>query len=71
MWFDADAMGIAVSERRLKFPPKLGRHIYTDIEIAEALKLLSEINNDQRVSEKTGVPCSTPNWHRRFRLILP
>ena len=38
MWFDADAMGIAVSERRLKFPPKLGRHMYTDIEIAEALE---------------------------------
>jgi len=30
--------------------------IYTDREIAEALQLLREINNCQRVSEKTGIP---------------
>ena len=39
--------------------------------IAEALQLLSEINNNQRVSERTGVPRSTLNWYRHFRLILP
>jgi len=39
--------------------------------IAEALQLLSEINNNQRVSKKKGVPRSTLNWYRHFRLILP
>jgi len=66
MWFAADAMGIAVSDRGLKFPPKLRRHMYTDREIAVVLQPLSEINNDQRVSEKTGVPCSTLKWYVVF-----
>ncbi len=45
--------------------------MYTDRQKAEALQLLSEINDNQRVSERTGVPRSTLNLYRHFRLILP
>ena len=63
-----DAVGKVMSERRLKFPPKLRRRMYTDRQKAEALQLLSEINNNRRVSERTGVPRSTLNqWRIRYQ----
>lgn len=61
-----DAVGKAMRERRLKFPPKLRRRMYTDRQKAEALQILSEINDNQRVSERTGVPRSTLNRYRHF-----
>ena len=63
-----DVIGKAMSERRLQFPPKLRRRMYTDRQKAEALQLLSEINNNRRVSERTGVPRSTLNqWRIRYQ----
>ena len=63
-----DAVGKAMSERRLTFPPKLRRRMYTDRQKAEALQLLSEINDNQRVSERTGVPRSTlSQWRIRYQ----
>ena len=42
--------------------------MYTDRQKAEALRLLSEVNNNRRVSERTGVPRSTLNqWRIRYQ----
>lgn len=42
--------------------------MHTDRHKAEALQLLSEINNNQQVSERTGVPRSTLNqWRIRYQ----
>jgi len=61
-------VGKAMSERRLKFPPKLRRRMYSDRQKAEALRLLSEINDSRRVSERTGVPRSTlSQWRIRYQ----
>jgi len=38
--------------------------MYTDRQKAEALQILSEINANQRVSERTGVPRSTLSQRR-------
>ena len=68
MWLATDAMGMVMSERRLKFPPKLRRRMYSDRQKAEALQLLSEINDNRRVSERTGVPRSTlSQWRIRYQ----
>ncbi|MCZ0940648.1 MAG: transposase [Caldilineaceae bacterium] len=68
MQLATDAMGKVMSERRLKFPPKLRRRMYSDRQKAEALQLLSEINDSQRVSERTGVPRSTlSQWRIRYQ----
>ena len=50
-----DAVGKAMSERRLKFPPKLRRRMYTDRQKAEALQILSEIDDNQRGSGQLSV----------------
>lgn len=63
-----DAMGMVMRERRLKFPPKMRRRMYSDRQKAEALRLLSEINDNRRVSERTGVPRSTlSQWRIRYQ----
>lgn len=63
-----NAVGKAMREGRLKFPPKLRRRMYTDRQKAEALQILSEIDDNQRVSERTGVPRSTLNqWRIRYQ----
>ena len=49
-----------MSERRSKFPPKLGWRTYTDREMAETLQLFSKKNNHQRASEKTRGPSQHP-----------
>lgn len=68
MQLATDAVGKAMSERRLKFPPKLRRRMYSDRQKAEALRLLSEINDSRRVSERTGVPRSTlSQWRIRYQ----
>ena len=42
--------------------------MYTDRQIAQALQLLSELNNNQQASEETGVPRSTLNqWRGRYQ----
>lgn len=57
-----------MTERVLKFPPRLRRRMYSDRQIAQALQLLSELSNGQRASEKTGVPRSTLNqWRIRYQ----
>ena len=51
-------------KRKLIFPPKLRRRMYTDKQIAQALQILSELKNNQLASEKTGTPRSTLNLRR-------
>ena len=59
---------MALKKRILKFPPTLRRRIYTDRQIAQALQLLSELNNHQRAAEKTGIPRGTLNqWRSRYQ----
>jgi len=42
--------------------------MYTDRQIAQALQLLSELNDNQQASEETGVPRSTLNqWRSRYQ----
>jgi len=46
----------------------LRRRMYSDRQKAEALRLLSEIDDNQRVSERTGVPRSTlSQWRIRYQ----
>ena len=55
-------------KRSLKLPPTLRRRIYTDRQIAQALQLLSELNNNQQASEQVGIPRSTLNqWRIRYQ----
>lgn len=43
--------------------------MYSGRQKAEALQLLSEINDNQRVSERTGVPRSTlSQWRIRYQI---
>lgn len=51
-------------KRKLIFPPKLRRRMYTDRQIAQALQILSELKKNQLASEKTGTPRSTLNLRR-------
>jgi len=51
-------------KRKLISPPKLGRRMYTDRQIAQALQILSERKKNQLASEKTGVPRSELNLRR-------
>ena len=63
-----DVIGKAMSERRLTFPPNLRLRVYTDRQKAEALQILREINDNQRVSERTVVPRSTlSQWRIRYQ----
>lgn len=42
--------------------------MYTDRQIAQALQLLSELNNNQQASEQVGIPRSTLNqWRIRYQ----
>lgn len=42
--------------------------MYTDRQIAQALQLLSELNNNQQASEQVGIPRSTLNqWRVRYQ----
>jgi len=42
--------------------------MYTDRQIAQALRLLSELNNNQQASEQVGIPRSTLNqWRIRYQ----
>jgi len=59
---------MAMKKRILKFPPTLRRRMYTDQQIAQALQLLSELNNNQQASEQVGIPRSTLNqWRVRYQ----
>ena len=42
--------------------------MYTDRQIAQALQLLSQLNNNQQASEQVGIPRSTLNqWRIRYQ----
>jgi len=59
---------MAMKKRILRFPPTLRRRMYTDRQIAQALQLLSELNNHQQAAAETGVPRSTLNqWRSRYQ----
>ena len=55
-------------KRKLSFPPKVRRRIYTDKQIAQALQILSELKSNRLASEKAGIPRSTLNqWRTRYQ----
>ena len=59
---------MAMQKRILKFPPALKRRMYTDRQKAQALQLLSELNNNRQASQQAGVPRSTLNqWRSRYQ----
>ena len=42
--------------------------MYTDRQMAQALQLVSELNNNQQASEQVGIPRSTLNqWRIRYQ----
>lgn len=68
LWRTINGTEMAMKKRILNFPPTLRRRIYTDRQIAQALQLLSELNNNQQASEQVGIPRSTLNqWRVRYQ----